>query len=549
MATPWKHPNSGIYYFRRAIPKELHKKMKKTEIKESLGTREPSIARRLFAIKQKECEDLFESARTGLVITNKKALGLAGGWLRRALSKDELQRDVNDLELVIDTNPDTEDLHSYYDPYIEEMQEAHSGGNAYRVIKAELKEVSCSEGIFIDEDAEGFDTLVEELFWVKIKYYQIINRRSDGDWSTDTEIILEKYPSIMTKKIIKTNGITLQELFERFKEEKSPTEQSIGEFLNVIRRFNEVIGVIAAVEITGQMVREFKEALIKIPSALTHKQKRLPMLELIKEVKNVTNKKLSDSTINKHISVISSVLQWASNNSFFGDNWHNPAQGKTIKRKNSKSIRLPFENNELESIFSSDIYTKQLRPKGGSGEASYWLPVIALYTGMRLEEIGQLLVQDIKQERGFWYFDVNAFDSKQLKSKPSIRKIPIHQAILNLGFINYIDSLHNSHAFPALKKNKNGKLTQYWSKWFNRYIRRIGITDSSKVFHSYRHGMKDALRNAGIDEAISDAITGHASTSVGRSYGLGYNLDILNQAIQKVHYDVKALRDLSSEKL
>jgi len=93
--------------------------------------------------------------------------------------------------------------------------------------------------------------------------------------------------------------------------------------------------------------------------------------------------------------------------------------------------------------------------------------------------------------------------------------------------------------FPLLKKDKYGKLTQNWSKWFGRRLRRLGVVDSSKVFHSYRHGLKDSLRNAGVDEAISDAITGHSSVNVGRSYGSGYNLTILNKAVQSVYYDIE----------
>jgi len=233
------------------------------------------------------------------------------------------------------------------------------------------------------------------------------------------------------------------------------------------------------------------------------------------------------------------VLQWAANNSYFSNNWHNPVRGKTIKRKGLKQDRMPFTEVDLHKIFSSDIYTKQSRPKGGCGEAAYWIPIVGLYTGMRLEEIGQLLITDIKQESDIWYFDINDSGGKQLKNKSSIRRVPIHQNLLDLGFIDYIDSLEGMQLFPLLKKDKYGKLTQNWSKWFGRHIRRIGITDKSKVFHSYRHGLKDALRNADVDEAISDAITGHSSVSVGRSYGSGYNLIILNKAVQSVNYDIE----------
>ena len=161
---------------------------------------------------------------------------------------------------------------------------------------------------------------------------------------------------------------------------------------------------------------------------------------------------------------------------------------------------------------------------------------------MRLEEAGQLLVSDIKQEDGVWYFDINESESKRLKNKSSTRIVPVHKRLIDFGLIDYVDSIKDVRLFPLLKADKYGSLTQNWSKWFGRLLTKLNIKDSSKVYHSFRHGMKDALRNAGVDEAISDAITGHTNSSVGRTYGSGYNLATLNKAIQKVNYDVDAFK-------
>jgi len=62
IAAPYKHPNSGIYYFKHAATNEYHHLLNRAIIKESLHKREPHTSRRLFAIKQQECEKLFESA-------------------------------------------------------------------------------------------------------------------------------------------------------------------------------------------------------------------------------------------------------------------------------------------------------------------------------------------------------------------------------------------------------------------------------------------------------------------------------------------------------
>jgi len=416
ISTPYKHPKSGIYYFRRAVPKSLRKQLNKTIIKETLGTRDPGKAQRLFAVKQIECEKLFEAARNGYVLRHKRPLS-----------------------------------------------------NKHQ----------------IDED------------------------------------------------------ITLQYLFDKFNQERQVSRKTVDESQKVINRFNGVYNNIAAKDINGTVVREFKELLIKTPSILSNKARSLTLLQIATKVgDNYSGQTLSDSSINKHLSVISSVLQWAANNSYFDDNWHNPVRGKTVKRNSLKRDRMPFTGDDLNKIFSSDIYTQKSRPRGGAGEASFWMPIIALHTGMRLEEIGQLQVVDIKQENNIWYFDINDFDNKKLKNKSSVRKVPVHQVVIDLDFIDYVGSLDSIQIFPLLKKDKYGNLTQNWSKWFGRCLPKIGINDSSKVFHSFRHLMKDALRNAGVDEATSDAITGHSSTSIGRSYGVGYSLDMLSEAIQKVKYDI-----------
>ena len=61
------------------------------------------------------------------------------------------------------------------------------------------------------------------------------------------------------------------------------------------------------------------------------------------------------------------------------------------------------------------------------------------------------------------------------------------------------------------------------------------ITDPRKApSHSWRHRFKDACRRAGIEKAVHDALTGHASTDVGDQYGLGYPLETLAQAIEKL---------------
>lgn len=54
------------------------------------------------------------------------------------------------------------------------------------------------------------------------------------------------------------------------------------------------------------------------------------------------------------------------------------------------SEREPFTASDLSMIFESGVFRRGERPKGGRGEAAFWLPLVALFTGARLSELGQL---------------------------------------------------------------------------------------------------------------------------------------------------------------
>jgi hypothetical protein len=63
----------------------------------------------------------------------------------------------------------------------------------------------------------------------------------------------------------------------------------------------------------------------------------------------------------------------------------NEASGLAVKVPNGEKARRSFDLPALKGIFSSPVYTAGHRPKGGGGDASYWVPLLALFTGARLE--------------------------------------------------------------------------------------------------------------------------------------------------------------------
>lgn len=73
--------------------------------------------------------------------------------------------------------------------------------------------------------------------------------------------------------------------------------------------------------------------------------------------------------------------------------------------------------------------------------------MIGLFTGARENEICQLHLEDIykHEETGIWVFDVNEHNSnitkKSVKKGEHARLVPIHQKLIDLGFLGFVGTL------------------------------------------------------------------------------------------------------------
>ena len=100
----------------------------------------------------------------------------------------------------------------------------------------------------------------------------------------------------------------------------------------------------------------------------------------------------------------------------------------------------------------------------------------------------------------------------------------------------------SARLFPQLTPGSKGGFGEAFSKWFGRYKRSLGIDNENSVFHSFRHGFKDALRAAGVNEDVNDALTGHGGgNTVARGYGWDdmvrrFGFSTLNAAVEKAQY-------------
>ncbi len=220
-----------------------------------------------------------------------------------------------------------------------------------------------------------------------------------------------------------------------------------------------------------------------------------------------------------------------------------------LRAPKSKSAgRKPYSDDALEKLFSGPVHSKGWRPVQGRGEASYWLPLIAAYSGARLEEIAGLRTSDVAAlalsqgsaaDTG-WFFKIESRpeSNRRLKTHQSERETPVHPELIRLGIIRYAQSLAASgevYLFPRLTPQASGRRANKWGEWFGHYRKvTCGIDDTRIDFHSFRHTFKDACREANIPEGLQRQMMGHEAKDVADGYGSGYSRRATTEAIAKV---------------
>jgi integrase len=237
-------------------------------------------------------------------------------------------------------------------------------------------------------------------------------------------------------------------------------------------------------------------------------------------------RKISAATVNKLLGGVQTVAVWAGDNGMVPDDvqWADPFSRMRLGEE--EPDRAPFDLDELRAIFSTPVFVQGERPTGGKGETVFWLPLLALFTGARLGELAGLRASDVTYDKAIGATSVHITadrkTGKRLKTRQSARVVPLHPRLVKLGFLDFASAQAKERGetawlFPQIAPGTTG--AKAWSHWFGRYLRRHGIHDTAKVFHSFRHNFVDALRSANVNVEINAALVGHSIGNVHANYG------------------------------
>lgn len=225
----------------------------------------------------------------------------------------------------------------------------------------------------------------------------------------------------------------------------------------------------------------------------------------------------SETTLQNKMVIINNFIRHCITHQFLSKNLieqNKKKFGKEKIRVVAKSIkkRQPFESEELSKMFRLFIENNFFLHEN---IAYFYIPMIAMFSGMRMEEICKLRKQDINKTEGIYYFDINGY----VKTTDSIRKVPIHPYLIQgLKFLKYVES-RDDMLFDLQKITLHGKpkysrkYIPVFSEFRDQFVTPERVENDMVTFHAFRHYFSTKLYAGGVKMDEISALLGHKITN------------------------------------
>ena len=535
----------GVYQFRRKVPKHLIPTIGKVDWKRSLSTRDPDIAMRRARAVSEECAQVFAIAQgihDGSVrLDASDVQQLAARWFRGELSRLEatgeywhwlVEADDDALDSrsgepigryfsAYQSVDSVADLSRHISPFVDAMLEAHK-----------LPPVAVGTSLHAQ---------LVEAFWshlCDLSTLCLARMESSGRYVAAPVIAPVAALSFERAEIAKVEGRSVMAVWEAYKKDRmagqgAATATTLNDYRGIVQHFVELFGDIPISNFTNELAQEYRLMLARTPVSKGQGIRGIDALKQIALADAQDLPRISPATTKKRLRAISSVLSFAKD---MGWIQANPIVDAGVSKRVARDItktggsrrRKDYSRDEIKTILSSPVFVADWKPPlTDLGQALYWMPLLAAYTGARQNELAQLYVRDVRQAPGGVYYlsilndDADDGDGRRVKTVSSRRDVPLHTDLLALGFGTYVESLPSvGQLFPKLAQDAGGKFGQSFGRHWGPYlVKVVGLDSPAAPMHGFRHAFKTMCRGAGIPDDVHEAITGHSGGTVGRTYG------------------------------
>ncbi len=504
----------GIYYFRYPLPTCAHPQGKRSSVKLSIGTREPRIARQVAVVLAAAGQSLLTTPNVRSMRYDQMREHVRDHFSnmlqqfreRRAADGPLGETDLGALRLS-QTLAD-----SATDDWLEFTQ--------YEDAKALLRAFCEARGIAEIPDGREADLLLAE---VRKGYREFVDEALEHSAEFD-RLPLSPRETVNRSTVaapapLHLDAKPLDDLISRYFSELERTKalapKTESDKRDALALMSELTGSKPPANMTRSDAQEVKAALFKLPKNRT-KNPRTRDLTLSEMLELSDVERIAARTMNVYLGHMQHFFRWAVDNGYAVENIF---QGLRLRgaNHNTDGGRKAFTQEQLQLMFAH--LTEPASPLVKK-DTHKWPALIAMFTGMRLNEVAQLEVQDIDYVDGVWLIEVtpDGDDHKRLKNSSSKRRVPVHRRLEACGFLDFHQSQKDSgqtRLFPDLTYSPQNGYGRNAGRWFNeRFLKELGLGGQGLVFHCLRHTMITRLAQAGVEEPLVKAIVGHSQTGV-----------------------------------
>jgi len=565
----------GIYHLRLAVPPDLQNLVGRAELRYSLRTGFAKDARRLAMLLAAGLKDIFAELRARkdamTKLTEQDVPALIREYIRHCLERDERAR--IERHLRENSMTDVEKMDEWFNSldkpkppsalgiaaqYAEDLRLGRYGRIAPSVAAFLEK-----QAIEFSPESLPFTAMCREALKTQEHIQTAIHYREQGNYGFERSAFPDLYepgpvmasgpasPGTQVPKELLSE--TIRKYVEDKEYKKAWTVGSVKEAGSKFDLFLRIVGDMCTADFNHAHAERYYETLKALPPRALEKVRQHGGIDqVVKMAANGKWKPMSLQTVDNHLTQIKGVLGSAVDRGLLNKTY---LEGYSIpSTRRDDEHREPFTVSDLRVIFNHSIFTAWIK---GASAYRFWLPVIALYTGMRMNEICQLHLSDIRRYDNIWYFDINDnSEDKSLKTKASKRKVPLHPFLTDhLKLPKYAERLRKrkqDRLFPEIKRSKNYRYSKHPSKWFSQIKSGLQLPDEkAKNFHSFRHTFVNELDKALIPDQVRDDLCGHTQRGEGRGrYAKRYHEDrvpiLYREGVLKLNFpglDLSHLKD------
>jgi len=323
-----------------------------------------------------------------------------------------------------------------------------------------------------------------------------LKRAAQGDYSPDPRE--SRFPRF---EVVSDTGLTFEKLFTRWSSETKPESSTMTTWRAAVRHLSAHLQHDTVEALTKKDVIEWKDKLV--------------------------GQQLAPGTINgSYLACLNAILSYGIRNQVVREN---VAAGiKVAHKRRPGDGQLPYEDREVVQLLA--LASKE------TNAARRWIPLLAACSGARAGELAQLWAERVRNIDGVLAMELRpAEDGGSLKNVGSERTVPLHPALIEAGFIDFVHAKGRGPLFYGRASGGERHASKGTVNHLAGWIRKQPGFDNPRKApsHAFRHWWKTTASRVGISDSRADFIQGHKTQGEAAGYR-HFDLPSLAEDVAKI---------------